>query len=313
LLQPRDEARRRLLRRLNRLLELRSAVGGLSLEREQICALLLDGADAGHPQIARVAGQVQLRLRKQRRDALQFPGEPGCVGGREREGVLPHLDDRVVRRTFVRGRVALRRPDLGVERRIALPRLEDAQVEVEAVHLGAQQVIVDLLRDRPRLRLDRLQPGLISLQLRVLAGKRRRRVVRRALAQRGPLELAPLGEQRGQILIAALRGCGTCGWAAGDRSHGEDSGCETSGCGLKAHRFIIYSARTQIGGTITMDLLTLIIILALVGTGVSMALGLLAMSGGGATDRLFSTRLMWVRVGFQAFTLLLLAAAVFLR
>ena len=62
-----------------------------------------------------------------------------------------------------------------------------------------------------------------------------------------------------------------------------------------------------------MDLLTLIIILALIGTGVSMALGLLAMSGGGATDRLFSTRLMLVRVGFQAFTLLLLAAAVFLR
>jgi hypoxia induced protein len=51
----------------------------------------------------------------------------------------------------------------------------------------------------------------------------------------------------------------------------------------------------------------------LIGTGVSMALGLLAMSGGGATDRLFSTRLMWTRVGFQAFTLLLLAAAVFMR
>ena len=32
-----------------------------------------------------------------------------------------------------------------------------------------------------------------------------------------------------------------------------------------------------------------------------------------AADRLFSTRLMWVRVGFQAFTLLLLAAAVVLR
>jgi len=80
-----------------------------------------------------------------------------------------------------------------------------------------------------------------------------------------------------------------------------------------AHRFIIYSAARQVRGTITMDLLTIIIILALIGTGVSMALGLLAMSGGGATDRLFSTRLMWARVGFQAFTLLLLAAAVFMR
>ena len=62
-----------------------------------------------------------------------------------------------------------------------------------------------------------------------------------------------------------------------------------------------------------MDLLTMVIILALIGTGVSMALGLLAMSGGGSADRLFSTRLMWARVGFQAFTLLLLVVAVVLK
>jgi hypothetical protein len=62
-----------------------------------------------------------------------------------------------------------------------------------------------------------------------------------------------------------------------------------------------------------MDVLTIIIILALIGTAVSMALGLLAMSGGGATDRLFSGRLMWARVGFQAFTLLLLVVAVALK
>jgi hypothetical protein len=72
-------------------------------------------------------------------------------------------------------------------------------------------------------------------------------------------------------------------------------------------------AARQVGGDDTMDLLTMIIILALIGTGVSMALGLLAMSGGGATDRLFSTRLMWTRVGFQALTLLLLVVAVVLR
>jgi Hypoxia induced protein conserved region len=74
----------------------------------------------------------------------------------------------------------------------------------------------------------------------------------------------------------------------------------------------IFVPHGRLGGD-TMDLLTIIIILALIGTGVSMALGLLAMSGGGATDRLFSTRLMWTRVGFQAFTLLLLVAAVVLR
>lgn len=82
---------------------------------------------------------------------------------------------------------------------------------------------------------------------------------------------------------------------------------------MKVHRFIIYSRCTAGWGDDNVDVLTIIIILALIGTGVSMALGLLAMSGGGATDRLFSTRLMWVRVAFQAFTLLLLVAAVVLR
>ena len=62
-----------------------------------------------------------------------------------------------------------------------------------------------------------------------------------------------------------------------------------------------------------MDLLTVVIILALIGTLVTMAMGLLAMSGGGSTDRAFSTPLMWWRVGFQALTLLLLAVAVYLR
>ena len=62
-----------------------------------------------------------------------------------------------------------------------------------------------------------------------------------------------------------------------------------------------------------MDLLLVVIILALIGTAITMALGLLAMSGGGSTDRHFSTRLMWARIGFQALTLLLLVIAVILR
>jgi len=62
-----------------------------------------------------------------------------------------------------------------------------------------------------------------------------------------------------------------------------------------------------------MDPLTIVIILALLGTAVAMALGLLAMSSGGSTDRHFSTSLMWTRVGFQALTLLLLIIAVVLR
>lgn len=62
-----------------------------------------------------------------------------------------------------------------------------------------------------------------------------------------------------------------------------------------------------------MDPLLVVIILALAATIVAMGLGLLSMSSGGSTDRLFSTKLMWTRVGFQALTLLLLIIAVLLR
>ena len=62
-----------------------------------------------------------------------------------------------------------------------------------------------------------------------------------------------------------------------------------------------------------MDPLLGIIILALAATGVTLALGIISMSGGGTTDRMVSTPLMWARVGLQAFTVILLIAAVLLK
>lgn len=62
-----------------------------------------------------------------------------------------------------------------------------------------------------------------------------------------------------------------------------------------------------------MDVLLIIIILALIGTGISLALGLLAMSGGGENDRKFSTPFMWTRIGFHALTMVLLIVAAMLR
>ena len=62
-----------------------------------------------------------------------------------------------------------------------------------------------------------------------------------------------------------------------------------------------------------MDPLMVVIILALGATVVAMGLGLLAMSGGGETDREFSTKLMWTRVTFQGLTIVLLIAATLLR
>lgn len=62
-----------------------------------------------------------------------------------------------------------------------------------------------------------------------------------------------------------------------------------------------------------MDLLTIVIVLAIGATVATMFLGLLAMSGGGSTDKEFGTPLMWARVGFQALTLVLLVVAVLMR
>lgn len=62
-----------------------------------------------------------------------------------------------------------------------------------------------------------------------------------------------------------------------------------------------------------MDILLVLIVLALVATCITLGLGVLAMSGGGSTDKDFGTSLMWTRVGLQAATLLLLGLAVILR
>jgi hypothetical protein len=62
-----------------------------------------------------------------------------------------------------------------------------------------------------------------------------------------------------------------------------------------------------------MDPMLIVIILALAATGVTLLLGLMAMAGGGSTDRVVSTPLMWLRIGLQAFTLLLLVVAVLME
>jgi hypothetical protein len=49
---------------------------------------------------------------------------------------------------------------------------------------------------------------------------------------------------------------------------------------------------------------------AMLTTLITLVLGVLAMSGGGATDRTVSNPLMWARVGFQALTIILLVIAI---
>ena len=62
-----------------------------------------------------------------------------------------------------------------------------------------------------------------------------------------------------------------------------------------------------------MDLLSVVIILALLAVVSVMMVGLFAMGQGGDLDEKLSTRLMWARVGIQAFAILLLILAVYLR
>jgi hypothetical protein len=62
-----------------------------------------------------------------------------------------------------------------------------------------------------------------------------------------------------------------------------------------------------------MDPLLVVIVLALACAAAAMLLGILVMSGGGATDAWLSTPLMWVRIAFQGLTVLLLVLAAVIR
>ena len=62
-----------------------------------------------------------------------------------------------------------------------------------------------------------------------------------------------------------------------------------------------------------MDLFVIVIIAAMLATVATVFLGVLTMSVGGSTDDSLSTPLMWVRVGFQALTIVLLFTAIGLR
>ena len=62
-----------------------------------------------------------------------------------------------------------------------------------------------------------------------------------------------------------------------------------------------------------MDLLLIAIILAILATVAALILGLMTMSGGDPTRSELGTPLMWLRVGLQTLTLVLLAVAVLVR
>ena len=157
---------------------------------------------------------------QKRWDGAQLGGQLRFGLRREGKGVGPQLDQRVVSRPLVRRGIALIGPDRCIEGGVARPGLEHADVEVESVHLGPHQVVVDLVPYRPATRVDRGQPALIGRQLLVLLHHCRGGVVRCALQQRRPLEGSPLPEERDQCCMA-----GTCfrshGWVCCREEHGQ--------------------------------------------------------------------------------------------
>ncbi len=62
-----------------------------------------------------------------------------------------------------------------------------------------------------------------------------------------------------------------------------------------------------------MNLLTVVIILALIAVIVALLFGLMSLGQGGSFDKDFGTRFMWMRVGFQGLAIGLLIVALLLR
>ena len=79
-------------------------------------------------------------------------------------------------------------------------------VEVESVHLGPDQVVVDLVGDRPVVDFDRGQPRLVVLEPLALPLHRLGRVVGQAAHDLGLLEGAELLEELEQVGVGAGRG-----------------------------------------------------------------------------------------------------------
>ena len=62
-----------------------------------------------------------------------------------------------------------------------------------------------------------------------------------------------------------------------------------------------------------MDTLTIVVMVALAATVLTMVLGILAMEAGREVDDVYGIRIMWVRIGLQAFTVALMVIALLIH
>ncbi len=115
----------------------------------EVCTLRTNIPDTGYPKVAGISGEVHFCLLVQRRNDAQVTQEPFAFLCAERKFIRPDFCSHMVRWAFVCGHIAARRPERFVKCRIAHPGLQNAVVEVIAVHFCPDDVPVHLLRNRP--------------------------------------------------------------------------------------------------------------------------------------------------------------------
>jgi hypothetical protein len=236
--QPVRELVRRSDPRPDRAFQVGAGLRNTTIEVLEVLRLLPHRARACRPQVVRVTGEVAASLREERRYAAQLRSETAFRLYVEGKRVRPELDGRVVRRSLVGRSITLLHVDGLVERGIASPRLEDANVEVEPVHLRKDESVVHLLRDRPLRRIDAAQARPERRELSVPALEGRGRVVGCAIAQRRPLEDPPLLEQLDERLVTVFHRlllCKASAWGGGQDRRNEDRRDELSGANASSH------------------------------------------------------------------------------
>ncbi len=203
LLQPADEAIRRIQAALNSRGERRMCVHSTPLRTSpgfggqvgEDRPLFFHAADAVNPEIAGVASEVAARLLQECGHRREPCSElAGFLRG-ERELPSPQLDGAERIRALAGRLIALVRHDADVEGRISRPWLQDAMVEIQPVHLCAQDMEIDLLCDGPRARIESGETSPIAGKLGLLRGHRGGRVVGNSVDQLGFLEGAPFGKE----------------------------------------------------------------------------------------------------------------------
>ncbi len=168
ILDPLCETIRRVARASNRVVQIGARARYASRECVQVPTLPFHRTNPHEPEVRAVPDEVSSRLVEQCRDGPNPLGELGGVIGGEGVVVRPEIDPAVDDGALVRRYVAPGGKHHRVEGGVVGPRPADPVVEIETVHLTADQPVVDLLLHRPSTGIDRVEASLECGQLAVL-------------------------------------------------------------------------------------------------------------------------------------------------